>query len=356
MPRHRNELPRFIILGAQKAGTTSLFNYISKHPQVNTQHKEVHYFFDRFNTRLGDFSLDDLPPLKEAQSSGGNAVDACTVESGACGGDGQSERNKRRAEAVEHHLLQYRAHFPIKIDHLQGQITGEAAPYYLLYGDVVIPRMRAALPDAKLIVLLREPTQRVISAVRMIYDEIMYAGGSPPPLSSVHHEIEEEMKSIRQMGITANSSMEDFVRFLPALREFSIHPALPIVSRGLYVLQLRLWLTYWPPEQILVVPMSRIWLDKRQPFSNSSKNSNGISNSNINSTDSTGKQKLQGTLDAVFQFLGLPSYPVADVDSAIHNAGKTKFELAEDTVTLLDEFYAPFNEALFELLGSRSVW
>src|SRR5262245_19881829 len=38
-------LPELVILGAQKAGTTSLFNYLSQHPRVRPPiKKEVHYF------------------------------------------------------------------------------------------------------------------------------------------------------------------------------------------------------------------------------------------------------------------------------------------------------------------------
>ena len=38
-------MPSFIIVGAQKAGTTSLYYYLSKHPQISMSiPDEVHYF------------------------------------------------------------------------------------------------------------------------------------------------------------------------------------------------------------------------------------------------------------------------------------------------------------------------
>lgn len=38
-------LPNFIIIGAPKAGTTSLYHYLSEHPQVfMSEPKEVNYF------------------------------------------------------------------------------------------------------------------------------------------------------------------------------------------------------------------------------------------------------------------------------------------------------------------------
>lgn len=38
-------LPDFIIIGAQKSGTTSLYYYLSQHPQLFPSYgKEVHFF------------------------------------------------------------------------------------------------------------------------------------------------------------------------------------------------------------------------------------------------------------------------------------------------------------------------
>jgi hypothetical protein len=43
----KGSLPDFIIIGAQKSGTTALYEYISQHPGIiTTSRKEVH-FFDR---------------------------------------------------------------------------------------------------------------------------------------------------------------------------------------------------------------------------------------------------------------------------------------------------------------------
>lgn len=43
------KLPEFIIIGTQKGGTTSLFNYLSQHPELSlSKAKEVHYFDNNF--------------------------------------------------------------------------------------------------------------------------------------------------------------------------------------------------------------------------------------------------------------------------------------------------------------------
>jgi hypothetical protein len=101
--------PDFLIIGAQKAGTTSLHAYLAAHPEVSASTvKEVHYF---------DLSY-------------------------------------HRGRAW------YRAHFkPLR----PGQtLAGETSPYYL-YHPLVPGRVAADLPAAKLIAVLRDPVDRAFS-------------------------------------------------------------------------------------------------------------------------------------------------------------------------------------------------
>jgi len=103
-------LPDYIILGAQKCGTTALYRYLKYHPTVAAAAtKEIHYFDDNFDRGL-DW---------------------------------------------------YRAHFPAAF--LRGhRMTGESSPSYLLHPDA--PRRIAEnVPDVKLIVLLRNPADRSYS-------------------------------------------------------------------------------------------------------------------------------------------------------------------------------------------------
>lgn len=101
-------LPDFVILGAQKAGTSSLHAYLMNHPRVASPlTKELHYF--------------------DLHYAGG--------------------------------LRAYRACFPRA---RTGVISGEATPYYLVH-PAVPRRVATDLPAAKFIVLLRNPIDRAIS-------------------------------------------------------------------------------------------------------------------------------------------------------------------------------------------------
>ena len=106
-------MPGLIIPGAMKAGTTSLFRYLERHPQLApAPRKEVHYF-DRHFHRGPDWYRCQFTP-------------------------------RRRGTAT-------------------GQAIGcESSPYYM-FEPRVPTRIRDLVPDVKLVFLLRDPVERAFS-------------------------------------------------------------------------------------------------------------------------------------------------------------------------------------------------
>ncbi|MBO0347766.1 sulfotransferase domain-containing protein [Phormidium pseudopriestleyi FRX01] len=103
-------MPDFLIIGTQKGGTTSLYNYLIQHPQIlPATQKEVHFFDLNFH------------------------------------------------QGVEW----YRQQFPPQETEKQ-MLTGEASPYYLFH-PLVPRRVKDLFPQVKLIVLLRNPVGRAWS-------------------------------------------------------------------------------------------------------------------------------------------------------------------------------------------------
>ncbi|OHB36536.1 MAG: sulfotransferase [Phenylobacterium sp. RIFCSPHIGHO2_01_FULL_70_10] len=108
----------FIIAGAQKAGTTALFDYLGDHPQIGLSDvKEVHFFDDE-------------------------ARDWATPN-----------------------YLDYHARFDLSD---RTKVWGEATPIYLYWKDS-LERICTYRPDIKLIVLLRDPVARAFSHWKMEY-------------------------------------------------------------------------------------------------------------------------------------------------------------------------------------------
>lgn len=110
--------PDFLIIGAQKGGTTSLYDALSDHPCVaGALKKEIQFFDLNYHRGIG----------------------------------------------------WYRAHFPSMLERRytllvtrKPFVTGEASPSYLFH-PLAPQRMREVAPQAKLIALLRNPADRAYS-------------------------------------------------------------------------------------------------------------------------------------------------------------------------------------------------
>lgn len=108
--QHKQKAPDFLLIGATKCGTTSLFFYLSQHPQILPPHKkEINFFNHNF----------------------------------------------------EQGLTWYLAHFPAITDQ-KKYLTGEASPFYI-YNKQVRLRIKQLFPNTKIIVMLRDPVSRTIS-------------------------------------------------------------------------------------------------------------------------------------------------------------------------------------------------
>src|SRR5690606_12836808 len=58
------QMPDFLIIGAQKCGTTSLYRYLIQHPQIEPAiKKEIHYFDLNYNKPI-QWYLNQFPALK----------------------------------------------------------------------------------------------------------------------------------------------------------------------------------------------------------------------------------------------------------------------------------------------------
>jgi hypothetical protein len=121
--------PDFVGVGAQRSGTTRWFDLVVAHPEVAepvATRKELHYF-DRFHSA----------PFTEA-------------DAGA-----------------------YGDYFPRP----EGKLTGEWSPSYLS-APWVPAMLAAAAPDARLLVLLRDPVERHISGLQR-HHRVADASGEP---------------------------------------------------------------------------------------------------------------------------------------------------------------------------------
>ncbi len=256
-------LPDFLILGAMRAGTSSLYRYLGAHPSVSPSlRKEVEYF----------------------------------------------TRWHHRGEAW------YRAHFPL------GAFAGhrqcfEATPYYLCHPHAP-ERARELLPDARLVVILREPVARAVSHHR----HLSHLGIETLPFEeAVAREPErlagEWERLLRDPGYESRD-----------------HHLFSYLERGHYAEQLQRWFTAYPRERFLVLEHDEFFRDPEISFRN------------------------------LLHFLDLQPWSPTGFHNFSH--GATHAPTASDTSTdlppelrdRLDEHFTPHNRNLEEILGRSFGW
>lgn len=200
-------LPDFLIIGAQRCGTTSLYRYLTRHPEVvpAVLNKGIHYF--------------DTDPGKS--------------------------------------VTWYRSHFPSEpfkalvarrrgVDHV---VTGEASPYYVFH-PVAPQRIADVLPDARSILILRDPIERAHSH----YTHEFVRG-----FETLSFEDALECEAERLDGEEARMLAD------PDYYSFS-HQHHSYAARGMYAEQVERWSRYFPKEQLMIVDANDLFGDPDSTF------------------------------------------------------------------------------------------
>jgi hypothetical protein len=194
-------LPEFIIIGAQKGGTTSLYRYLLSHSQIlGAKMKELHFFSANYHRGL----------------------------------------------------WWYKACFPTHAQRMQQSraigmpvITGEASPNYLFHTDT--PQLLAkALPDVKLIALIRNPVDRLISH----YHHMIRIGRETLPLKEAI-VLDEERLSSSTKALPANSQLN------PAFKSATFS----YLARGRYIEQLERYANYFNRDQMLILKSENFFVN-----------------------------------------------------------------------------------------------
>jgi len=207
----RGALPNAIVIGAMKSGTTSLFDYLTQHPDVcGSRTKELHFFDNQF-------------PLGTRW---------------------------------------YRANFTPRGE----KVRLESSPYYFFH-PLAPARAAALVPDAKLILLLRNPADRAYSH----YNQNREEGLEP---LSFEEALEREAERLAgEEEALASGTVE----------RSHAHQTFSYAAKGLYAPQLRRWLQHFPRGQVLILKAEDLF---RRP---------------------------QETVDQVTDFLGIARFPIADL-------------------------------------------
>jgi hypothetical protein len=262
----RRPLPDFLIIGTKRGGTTSLWRYLIQHPLVPR-------LFPAWNTKTSHYFEENWP----------------------------------KGEAW------YRSHFPtarqraaLERRHGGPSKAGESAPLYMFH-PLVAGRVADLMPQARIIVLLRDPVERAFSH----WKERRTEGKEPLGFAEALAAEDERTAGERDRLIA------DPDAFSEPFDSWSY------LARGRYLEHLEPWLDRFDRGQLLFLPSESLYRDPA------------------------------GCYAQVLDFIGLPAYelPAYDVFNDRPSKGM------DDTVRAeLSAYYRPYNEALAQRLGMTFDW
>lgn len=245
--------PDFMLIGAGKSGTTSLYEYLVQHPQV-------------------------LPPLMKEI--------------------GFFNTPRLYSNGINWYL----SHFP-QIPEGENFLTGEATPSYLSHCNVA-EKVFKLFPKVKLIVILRNPVDRTISA----YHHSVKDNGE---LRSLEEVIDSEMKIIQEISDPSDAMKTKF-QFPPKYILFSM-----------YYYFLKKWINVFPREEFLI----------------------------LNSNDFYASPST--VMTQIFDFLDLPNYQLPNYPK--YTVGSYS-PINQELRTKLSDFFKPHNQKLEEYLDTKLKW
>jgi hypothetical protein len=256
-------LPDFLIIGTAKSGTTSLFEHLIKHPSI-------------------------FPPLAQQPNF--------------------FTSHFHKGESW------YRSYFPSIISKNLTQnikkqkfLTGEASTQYYWYPHAA-KRVKSILPNAKIILLLRNPIDRSYSQYQMEFSK------GNEESSSFEDAIELENERIQP----------EYKKMLQDKNYYSKKYTIQsYITKSIYVNYIEEWFKYFPKEQFL--------------FLNSEE---------FNSDTSKVYKKT-------LNFLEIPEIDFKKYD--IFRAAKYS-EMNPNTRKKLSKFFKPYNEKLYKLIDQNFHW
>ena len=265
-------LPDFLLIGTMRGGTSSLFKYLSSHPVViPSLRKEIWYF--------------------------------------------SNDKYYQKGEKW------YRAHFPTGLykhclESLRGRnvLTFEASANYL-YSPHAPELIKKTVPEARFIVMLRNPVER-------LYSHYQYNFRRGVEKRSLVEILEHISLHLHSGGPVMVQEAENTRAIENPFQYFSI---------GLYEQHLQNWLAHFPLEKFLV-------LQSEDFFSNTAE-----------------------AYNQVLRFLELSEWKPAEFRNYSYWGNRRVKEKSQSAMESIQrervsEWYMSYNEQLYRLIGRRFQW
>jgi len=252
-------LPDWIVIGGFRCGTTSLYNYVAAHPSAcqcvpRDPKRELHFFDVNW-------------------------------------GKGVKWYKAFFKEAPGEHLF-----------------VGEKTPTYFDH-PLVPQRMKEVCPEARILVLLRNPVERAYShwwrCHKSHLEDLSFSGA----LDAEERRLATD--DLERVYAGSDGFWESHLNLFSYLR------------RGRYVEHLERWLEHFPVEQIFVLKSEDMFADP------------------------------QAVMADVFNFLGLPNYRLGSFKQWQHDEKPAMMSIDR---ARLESYFRPYNDELGQLLNRQFNW
>ncbi len=257
-------LPDFYLIGAQKCGTSALYDYLVQHPSIHPCTTKEPRFFDKYFKR------------------GINWYKTCFP-------------------------LTFQKNIETKLFHRKF-LTGEATERYLEHPHVS-KRIKGITPDAKFIVMLRNPIDRAYSHYNMRYkskkEELSFE-------DAIESEKDRTQNEYKKMLKNENYYSKDYFHH-------------SYLERGIYVEKLKRWMEVFPKEQFLIIQSEEFFKDPNKIY------------------------------NQVLRFLDMPKWELKEYKK-IGVGSYKQSEIKPRTRDKLIEYFKPFNEQLYDFLKTKFDW
>eukprot|EP00592_Proboscia_alata_P023255 CAMPEP_0194424860 /NCGR_PEP_ID=MMETSP0176-20130528/24159_1 /TAXON_ID=216777 /ORGANISM="Proboscia alata, Strain PI-D3" /LENGTH=462 /DNA_ID=CAMNT_0039234875 /DNA_START=48 /DNA_END=1433 /DNA_ORIENTATION=+ len=344
IPNKLKKHPTFLIIGAQKAGTSAIAAYLKDHPNIIQagRKKELHFYL----TKEYDEAISKLmkPQIFSPQSEDEN--DVYTNE------DAHEDINRARETYAQNFRFDDIGH--------PGLESFDATPAYLFMSHLVPQRAKVISPWAQIIAILRNPVDRAYSQFNMhtkgpsakfyttfeaaIKEDIGYmvrAGLVPRDcwnfdsieIGEIYYNRNDSnichQHSMRHTAAEEEDLWAKYFNSLPRITNMGV------IGRGLYAVQLQQWLKYFPIE-----------------------NNNGANN-NTKSTTLVLKTELmqsptntRASYQRIVKHVNLPDFEFT-FNHRFQTGKYSGGEMNNNTRSMLEKFFEPYNRRLHSLLGEE---
>lgn len=230
-----------------------------------------------------------------------------------------NRRHFARGVDFYHSFFEHRT--PVRADKISLDVT----PGYLAAASVTAPRLFEYDSSLRLVALLRDPVTRGYSAWQMYRKYYSLDRDWFDGWQASYVEDAGSGPVRKRSGSFGNSFADDIREELEAM-ERGERIEMPFILQGRYARQIKTFYQSFPVEQLLVLSSEELKADTR------------------------------ANLYQLEEHFGLAHYPWRDEQIQPHFEGGYRERISDEARRLLADYYRPYNQELFALLGREFDW